>query len=277
MNNRTRMYIVLPVLLVLVLALAACEKDRPVQTPTADTAQPSSGQALTTTPGPDATHGATSAETAATPQSSSASQATVGAATPKPAPSLTTVSAPTTQVSGQGSVYKVQLGDTLGAIAKQFGVTTNAIIELNSLTNPDVLLVGQELKIPGPQAAPEQGGSGEAAEGVYIVSQGDTLGSIAKSFGVSLAELQELNDITDPDQIFVGQELQIPNSAAESPATPTSGETPTSSEEKTYVVQQGDTLFKIALRFGVTLEALESANNITDANKVYPGQVLKIP
>jgi LysM repeat protein len=266
------MYIVLPVLLVLVLALAACEKDRPVQTPTAGTAQPSSGEALTT-PGPDATREATSAETA-TGSQSSASQATVsaaGAATPKPAPSQTTVSAPAAQVSGQGTVYTVQLGDTLGAIAKQFGVTTKAIIELNSLTNPDVLMVGQELKIPGPQAASEQGGSGEAAGGVYIVSQGDTLGSIAKRFGVSVAELQELNDIADPDQIFVGQELRIPNSAAESPATPTS------SEEKTYVVQQGDTLFKIALRFGITLEALESANNITDTNKVYPGQVLKIP
>jgi LysM repeat protein len=181
------------------------------------------------------------------------------------------VSAPAAQVSGQGTVYTVQLGDTLGAIAKQFGVTTKAIIELNLLTNPDVLMVGQELKIPGPQAASEQGGSGEAAGGVYIVSQGDTLGSIAKRFGVSVAELQELNEIADPDQIFVGQELQIPTSAAESPATPTS------SEEKTYVVQQGDTLFKIALRFGITLEALESANNITDTNKVYPGQVLKIP
>jgi len=43
------------------------------------------------------------------------------------------------------------------------------------------------------------------------------------------------------------------------------------------VVQQGDTLFKIALRFGITVAALQSANNITDPNKVYPGQVLKIP
>ena len=105
------------------------------------------------------------------------------------------------------------------------------------------------------------------------VSQGDTLGSIAQRFGVSVVELQELNEISDPNQIFVGQELQIPASGSGSEET----ETETTTQDKTYVVQQGETLFKIALRFGITLEALEEANNITDPDKVYPGQVLKIP
>jgi LysM repeat protein len=174
-------------------------------------------------------------------------------------------------VPRQDTVYTVQLGDTLGSIAKQFGVSVDVIIESNSLTNPDVLMVGQELKIPGQQAAAPASGPGQKTKDTYVVSQGDTLGSIAQRFGVSVAELQDLNDIADPDQIFVGQELRLPASEAGSAETATPG------EEKTYVVQQGDTLFKIALRFGITLEALESANDITDPNKVYPGQVLKIP
>jgi LysM repeat protein len=176
-----------------------------------------------------------------------------------------------TKVPGQGTVYTVQLGDTLGSIAKQFGVTADSIIGANSLTDPDILMVGQELKIPGQQAAAPESGSGQTTEDTYVVSQGDTLGSIARSFGVSVAELQELNGIDDPDQIYVGQELRVPASEAASAETATPG------EDRTYVVQQGDTLFKVALRFGITLEALESANDITDPNKVYPGQVLKIP
>ena len=274
MNNRTRLYILMPALIVLVLTLAACEKDRPVPTPKSGTAQPRSGQALTTTPGAVATRGATSAETTTGSQAAPSSPVPLessGPATSKPAATTATEGGSASQVAGQGTVYKVRLGDTLGTIAKQFGVTTDAIIRLNSLANPDVLMVGQELKIPGQQAASTQGGSGQAGEGVYVVSKGDTLSSIAKRFGISLADLQKLNNIANPDQIAVGQKLRVPTSATGSSATSTSG------QGKTYVVQQGDTLFKIALRFGITVAALQSANNISDPNKVYPGQVLKIP
>jgi LysM repeat protein len=273
MNNRTRLYIVIPALLVLVLAMAACEKDRPVSTPSSGTAQPRGGQA-TGTPGAAATQGATAAQTPTGSKAAPASPVPLessGGATSKPAATLATGSGLATQVAGQGNVYKVRLGDTLGSIAKQFGVTADAIIRSNSLTNPDVLMVGQELKIPGQEAASTQGGAGQASEGVYVVAKGDTLSLIAKRFGISLAELQKLNGITNPDQIAVGQKLRVPAATSGSSATSTSG------QGKTYAVQQGDTLFKIALRFGVTIAALQSANNISDPNKVYPGQVLKIP
>jgi lysozyme len=276
MNNRARLIIVFAVLLVLALSLTACEKDRPAQTPASGTAQPQSGQA-STTPGAAATRGTVSADTTTTSASSSTSQATVsaGASTPKPTTSSAATGGSATKVAGQATVYTVQLGDTLGAIAKQFGVSTESIVQANLLTDPDVLMVGQELKIPGTQASSEEAtgteASGETAQDTYVVSQGDTLGTIAKRFGVSAVELQELNEIANPNQIFPGQVLRIPGGESESP------ESSTSEAQRTYVVQQGDTLFKIALRFGITLEALETANDITDPNKVYPGQVLKIP
>lgn len=273
MKNRTRMHavIAIPVLFVLVLTLTACEKDRPVQMPESGTAQPRSGQATPATPGPAETRGLSSTVTTTSSQSTPASPASSGATTTAPSASPTAKVGAATQVPRQDTVYTVQLGDTLGSIAKQFGVSVDVIIESNSLTNPDVLMVGQELKIPGQKTASSESGSGETTEEIYVVSPGDTLGSIAQSFGVSVAELQDLNDIADPNQIFVGQELRIRTSVS-------SNEEPAASDqERTYVVQQGETLFKIALRFGVTLEALEAANDITDPNKVYPGQVLKIP
>jgi len=158
-------------------------------------------------------------------------------------------------------MYTVALGDTLGGIAEKFGVSPDAILALNPMADPDVLMVGQELKIPG-EAPAEYGGTH-----TYVVRNGDTLFSIALRFGVSVAELQNLNNIADEDQIYVGQELKIP--ATETATTPTPSET--------YVVQSGDTLFSIALRYGVTTWALQVANDISDPNQIYVGQVLKIP
>jgi LysM repeat protein len=274
MNKRTRLHIVIPALLVLVLTLAACEKDRPIQTPVSGTPQPQSGQALTPAPGQAATRGATSAVTPTSLPSSLVSPVpskSSGAATTGPAAGTTTASGSATRVTGQGITYTVELGDTLGSIAEQFDVTMDAIIRANSLTNPDVLMVGQELKIPVQQKASTESGSGQVSESVYVVSAGDTLGSIAKRFGVSEAELQTLNNITDPNAISVGQELRIPTSASGGT------EEPTSDQEKTYVVEEGDTLSKIAVRFGITIAALQAANDISDPDMLYPGQVLKIP
>jgi LysM repeat protein len=274
MKKRTRLYILSPALLVLVLTLAACEKDRPIQTPVSSTPQLQGGQALTPAPGQAATRGAT---TAVTPNSSPSSMASpVPSKSPETAPTgsaagTTTASGSPTRVTRQGTVYTVQFGDTLGSIAEQFDVSMDAIIRANSLTNPDVLMVGQELKIPAEQEVSTGSGSGQVSESVYVVSAGDTLGSIAKRFGVSEAELQTLNDITDPNEISVGQQLRIPASASEGAEEPTTG------EERTYVVEEGDTLSKIAVRFGVTIAALQAANDISDPDMLYPGQVLTIP
>ena len=76
------------------------------------------------------------------------------AATTAPAPGVSPAVAPTpspTKVTGTvpGQTYVVQPGDTLGAIADEFGVTVQELIDANGLTNPDVLRVGQELIIPG--------------------------------------------------------------------------------------------------------------------------------
>ena len=120
---------------------------------------------------------------------------------------------------GDGT-YTVQAGDTPYDIAQRFGVSVEELMEVNDITDPSSLSVGQKLIIPGqePGRVPEGTATpeGEAttatptAEGVYVVQEGDYPSSIAEQFGISVEELMEANGITDPTSLTVGQELIIP-------------------------------------------------------------------
>jgi LysM repeat protein len=128
---------------------------------------------------------------------------------------------------------------------------------------------------------------------LYTVQGGDTLFRIALSNEVSLESLRAANPDLSGDIIQPGQELVIPDcvaeddaetsddvAAAEPTTVPTSaGPTPTSlpGGSQTYVVQAGDTLYTIGLRFGVNAEAIQAANNMDDPNRLAIGQELVIP
>lgn len=127
--------------------------------------------------------------------------------------SATATSGATTGAATTGgtTTYTVQSGDTLGGIARQFGTTIAELVRLNNLTNPDALQVGQKLTVPG------SGGSGgavtvpSAGQGKsYTVQRGDTLLSIARRFGLTVKQLQDANNIANPDRIYPGQVLTIP-------------------------------------------------------------------
>jgi LysM repeat protein len=92
-----------------------------------------------------------------------------------------------------------------------------------------------------------------------------------------VSQLVELNHITDPDRIEVGQVLEIPESSTTPAPTPSPTSTPTPpTSTTTYVVQPGDTLTRIAAKFGVTVNQLVRINNIQDPNLIRVGQVLQI-
>jgi LysM repeat protein len=163
------------------------------------------------------------------------------------------------------TTYVVSWGDTLSSIARRYGTTVSAIAQANQLSNPNWIYVGQRLAIPGTTSpAP-------TTSGLYVVRRGDTLSVIAARYGTTVQRLVQMNGLTNPNLIIVGQRLAVPegavpNQPARKPATST-----------VYHVQRGDTLIGIAMRFGVSMWDIVLANGIANPSFIYVGQSLVIP
>ncbi len=115
------------------------------------------------------------------------------------------------------TTYVVRYGDTLSAIASRFGVSTRALARANNIANPNIIVIGQVLMIPGPAYAtpfptstPRGSMSVPPAGHLYQVMPGDSLYRISARFNVSVAELIQVNGIKDASHLFVGQMLIIP-------------------------------------------------------------------
>ncbi len=110
--------------------------------------------------------------------------------------------------------------------------------------------------------------------GTYIVQPGDTLASIAALYRITPQALARLNGIVNPQGVYPGQILAVPG-----PGNNASGRPPVSVNPPRafYTVQPGDDLFRISLRFNVTLAALMSANGIVNPNLIFVGEQLIIP
>ncbi|MFQ5610656.1 MAG: LysM peptidoglycan-binding domain-containing protein [Anaerolineae bacterium] len=108
-----------------------------------------------------------------------------------------------------------------------------------------------------------------AAEGglVHIVQWGESLSSIAARYGVTVEAIVVANGLGNPDVLYVGQRLAIPRSQTHS--GPGFGQS--------YTVRPGDTLSSIAWKFNTSVQALMSANNISNADVIFVGQVLNVP
>jgi LysM repeat protein len=167
-----------------------------------------------------------------------------------------------------GTSVTVASGDTLRKIADRCGTTIYALRR----ANPDIglgnlIYPGQVLQLPGAIL----GTDGDFF--IYIIARGDTLRSLASRFGTTVDSLRAANpDITNANVIYEGQHLKVYVKTSPPPTNP-----PPASGQ-TYYAVKGDTLRKIAAKFGTSVDAILKVNpQITNPNIIYVGQAITIP
>lgn len=187
--------------------------------------------------------------------------------------------------------HTVRRGDTVFDLSRLYGSSMDAIIVANGLNSNGFLSVGQNLIVPVVVVVPTPVATAVPAQPtsvplpttipnpdvvppplgtiLYQVTYGDSLNNLAARFNTTVGAIVQLNGITNPNLIFVGQRLLVPSSGlpGQVPAP-----VPTS-----YVVLPGDNLYRISLKFGRSIQAIASANNIINFNRIFVGQTLIIP
>ena len=210
--------------------------------------------------------------------------------------------------------HVVAYGETLYSIARQYGITPQALADANGITAQSWVYAGQRLIIPGSAlAASVSVASAQTSPGgMYTVRAGDTLYSVSRQFGVSVDEIAQANDIPPNGFLYTGWQLKIPGAAAAKKSAPAPAQNENASAQNenasaqnenasaqnenvssqnasansanntamlratSYIVQPGDTLFRIAVKHGVTIQAIIIANNLP-TQFIYSGQRLMIP
>ncbi|MBN1889978.1 MAG: LysM peptidoglycan-binding domain-containing protein [Thermoflexales bacterium] len=127
--------------------------------------------------------------------------------------------------------------------------------------HPTLVVVPMPTPVPG-------------APSTHIVQPGEWLWSIARKYNVDPQAIAQANNLIDPGTLQPGQTLIIPASGSVPAPTAAPGGT---SGQITHVVQSGENLFRVALKYNRTVQSVATANGITNKNLIYPGQVLIIP
>ena len=118
----------------------------------------------------------------------------------------------------------VEKGDSLSKIAKRYGTTVDALVRINDLCDANQIFVGQVVVLEDPESVADADAAGDRIEtAIVTVQPGDSLSKIAKRHDTTVEELMALNDIDDPNLLFVGQELfvdEVVSAAEESEENP---------------------------------------------------------
>lgn len=158
-------------------------------------------------------------------------------------------------ISTWGGVHTVRSGDTLWEIARAYETSVDDLVALNNLRSRRIY-PGQQLVVPTASKG------SVIVDDIWIVRRGDTLARIAARAGISIAQIKALNGLTS-DTIFVGQRLQLRATVGDGRLVE-------------HVVRYGDTLWKIAQRYGSSVDAIRAVNGLR-GNTIRTGQTLKVP
>lgn len=164
------------------------------------------------------------------------------------------IGVPYTSGVPEKNVYVVKKGDSLYSIAAKYGVSVDSLKNSNNLTG-NLLQIGQTLIIPEKESITP--GDYE----IYTVKKNDNLWDIANYYGVSVNDLINLNNL-GTTMLQIGQQLLIPKKET--------------TLDNIYIVKKGDSLWSIANQYGISVNELKSANNLS-SNILTTGQELIIP
>ena len=188
-------------------------------------------------------------------------------------PTATPLNSPTPEATAtlppDHTRHTVESGETVSTIAKQYGTTSKAVLDANGLKSNTIISVGDELIIPLPVAntsTPTPTLTPSPTPFEYTIRSGDTLSAIAKRYDTTVETLMGVNNIADATGLRIGTKIiisQPPDFSA-------------TMAYETYEVQQGDTLFTLSSKFGVTIAEIREASGL-EANSLRVGQELKIP
>ncbi len=167
--------------------------------------------------------------------------------------------------------YTVKKGDTPAKIAKKKNVDAESILKINFMKSGSKLQAGWKIALPI-----KVKGKKKSSKNIYVVQNGDTLGSIAVLYDVKISSLKALNGIDDADKIFPGQKINLPAGAYEGNAI-AKKKVADEGGYRWHEVQAGESLFLIAKKYDTSITVIANLNGIKDKDKLKEGQKLKVP
>jgi len=167
-------------------------------------------------------------------------------------------------------VHIVHQGETLFSIAQRYGLTVNGVAHVNGISDPRRIYVGQRLIIPNTDQRTTL-----RPTSPHLVQAGDTLGSIALRCRTTYQDLMFINRMVSPSALHAGQVISVPMSSEE--AMGGAFDQAAFGLGSIVVVHPDDTLFRIALRHGVSTWDIAEANHGMDPALIFPGLEVVIP
>jgi membrane-bound lytic murein transglycosylase D len=180
--------------------------------------------------------------------------------------------------------HVVRAGETMGGLAKRYGVAKADLIAANPRLRGRGLRAGQNLVIPTLGPLPAEVTRQLAAEpsdgDFHRVHRGETLRLIAGRYGVTQHQLQVWNRLGKATRVRAGQRLRVaPPETVTRAASKATGSASAGKKTaaRSHLVRRGETLAGLARRYGVSVQALREANGLSDAARIKRGLRLKIP
>ena len=200
------------------------------------------------------------------------------------------------EVAPKTADYTVQRGDSLIQLATRYDISAEALAELNNTSASRMLQVGERINVPNIEPLqsrsastankpsntkddnPTKSSATSSTRSVeltaknttsYQVKRGDTLIGLAAEYGVDAEELAKFNKLAATATLQAGQRLKVPEQSTKNTAT--------ASNVTEYRTKSGDTLGKLATRYGVSLSELAAMNNMPTSRMLMQGERLTVP